>query len=140
MNRILCVLSIVLSFSSFANDLNCEQLILDQFEGARILYSTEADIHRLGYQNPKLASWKEGVDKLNSKCVTEAIELPFERQIYTSDLYSLMQAYITGKGIEEWQTKFTLALVCNQAPSACEKYISKPTDTELEALWESVVN
>ncbi len=143
MNHVACLLGIFLSFSALANNLNCERLIVDKFESARGLYITEANIHKIGYQNSRLASWKVEVDDLNSKCANEAVKLPFDRQIYAADLYSLMQSYITGKGLEEWQAKFTLALVCNKTPSACERYIVKQTyteDAELGALWDSVVN
>lgn len=133
------ILFLSFSLSAKTEDVECQKLIVDQFKQARELYLSVSDFHSLGYQSPKVASWKEKTSAVVQKCSTDTIALPFDRTIWASDLYSLMQAYIQGKGIEEWQAKFSLALICTQSPKACEPYINEPSQEELSDIWNDVI-
>ncbi|WP_447791037.1 hypothetical protein [Pseudomonas farris] len=137
----IALLSLLLSFPVMANEFSCDEAIIEQFHKARELYLSVQSIHAEGYQNPKIAIWKSEVDKLRQKCGSISdIDLPFDRAIGTHNLYDLMGAYIDGKGIEEWQTKFSLALVCHENPGACSKYINQASPKELEDLLNSMDN
>ncbi|EHH2507426.1 hypothetical protein [Vibrio parahaemolyticus] len=141
MYNIKCALFLSLFFSSSAlSSADCDNQVLSQFQNARHLFLTEESIHENGYSNEKVALWKQAVDQLNEKCIT-AIDIPFDRGVYPSDLYSLMSSYISGKGIEEWQSKFTLALICTESPSVCEPYMTKlPSQDDIELLINGMSN
>lgn len=129
----IALISLLLSCPVMANEFSCGDAIIEQFHKARELYLSIQNIHVQGYQNPKVATWKSEVDKLRQKCGSVSdIDLPFDRTIGTHNLYDLMGAYIDGKGVEEWQAKFSLALVCHEKPDACSKYINKASSKELE--------
>ncbi|MCY1552803.1 hypothetical protein D9M68_892230 [compost metagenome] len=66
--------------------------------------------------------------------------MPFDRAVGVYELYDLMGAYISGKGVEEWQAKFSLALVCHENPDACSKYVKKTSSKELEDFWGGATN
>ncbi|WP_141234422.1 hypothetical protein [Pseudomonas sp. Irchel s3b6] len=132
---------LLLSCHVMAKESSCDDALIEQFHKARELYLSIQSIHTQGYQNPKIATWKSGVDKLSQKCNSMSyINLPFDRTIGTHDLYDLMEAYINGKGIEEWQAKFSLALVCHETPAACSKYISKTSPNDLDEFLDSKDN
>lgn len=134
-------LSLLLSCHVMANEPPCADAIIEQFHKARELYLSIQSIHTEGYQNHKIASWKSEADKLSQKCNSISyMELPFDRAIGTHNLYDLMGAYISGKGIEEWQAKFSLALVCHETPNACSKYINRASSKELEDFLNSRAN
>lgn len=137
----IALLSLLLSSHVMANEPPCDGAIIEQFHKARELYLSIQGIHTEGYQNPKIASWKSEVDKLSQKCSSISdINLPFDRAIGTHNLYDLMGAYINGEGIEEWQAKFSLALVCHEKPDACSKYINQTSPKEIEDLLDSMAN
>ncbi|WP_139381050.1 hypothetical protein [Pseudomonas ogarae] len=137
----IALLSLLLSCHAMANETPCDNAIIEQFHKARELYLSIQNIHTEGYQNPKIAIWKSETDKLRQKCNSISyIDLPFDRAIGAHDLYDLMGAYINGKGVEEWQTKFSLALVCHETPNACSKYINKTSPKELEEFLDSTAN
>lgn len=134
----IALLSLLLSCHVMANESPCDDAIIEQFHKARELYLSIQGIHAEGYQNPKIAAWKSETDRLREKCDSISdIDLPFDRAIGTHNLYDLMEAYINGKGVEEWQTKFSLALICHENPNACSKYINKTSPKEIEDFLKS---
>jgi len=129
----IALLCLLLSSHAVAKDPSCDDAIIQQFHKARELYLSAQSIRVEGYQNSKVANWKSETDKLRQKCnAISYINLPFDRSVGVHDLYDLMGAYINGKGIEEWQGKFSLALVCHETPDACSKYISQTSPKDLE--------
>lgn len=130
------LLTFLLSCNAVASEPSCDKAIIEQFIKARELYLSIKSISSEGYQNPRIALWKSDVEELSQRCGFSSIDLPFDRSVVAHDLLDLMGAYIFGKGIEEWQAKFSLALVCHENPEACSKYINKESSKELEGFMD----
>jgi|GEM_PF-5407986 len=137
MKKIALIL-LLLSQGAMADDVLCGDAIIKEFHKARALYLSPESIRARGFQDPRMKAWKEGVDRLSEKCPKLSyIDLPFGRAIGVSSLYDLMFAYINGKGIEEYQAQFSLALVCHEKPDACSKYIEKPSADAFEDFLDN---
>lgn len=123
------------SSHTMASETTCSKAIIDKFLQAREIFLSVDSLQKDGYRSPDAVLWKSETDKLGKKCNSASyIELPFGRAIGVSELYDLMGAYIYGKGIEEWQAKFSLAQICYENKKVCSKYLEKTSSKDLDDL------